>query len=208
MSAFSIDRKFHENWYHVFLIDCIVSWPFSEPDAQQGLREKCYLNNTLIYKRNSLPWVIMKMSKRFLEIDNIPLTEINTIFISLYVFIYNILRRMQGLVLILVARPFSLKHWRANGFTDGSSWNSFCISSYFLCPTVVEAPFITGYLLLVTGNTWTLLICSMNYTDFKNCDIYLVWHWIIFNSCQIFLSSFLRYRLSHLGTFWTFRSCF
>lgn len=140
MSAFSIDHKFHENWYHVFLIDCIVSWPFSEPDAQQGLREKCYLNNTLMYKRNSLPWVIMKMSKRFLEIDNIPLTEINTIFISLYVFIYNILRRMQGLVLILVARPFSLKHWRANGFTDGSSWNSFCISSYFLCPTVVEAP--------------------------------------------------------------------
>lgn len=56
----------------------------SESDAQQDLKEKHYLNTTLMYKRNYLPCVIMKMSKRFVEIDYIPLTEINIIFISLY----------------------------------------------------------------------------------------------------------------------------
>lgn len=43
-----------------------------------------------MYKRNYLPEIIMKISRRFVKNYFISLTKINAIFISLCIFLYNI----------------------------------------------------------------------------------------------------------------------
>lgn len=150
-----------------------------------------------MHKRNSFSWVTMKTSKSFVENNYISLTKIKALFISLYIFIFNIQGRIEGLILISVARSFSLKYWWANGFSVHSFWISFCMS-YLVLVSHCWGVSICYRVLIISPPCWSQRILGpcwyIQYSTQASNTVNFIWCWAIVNSCKIFLSSFLEYR--------------